>query len=295
MAEGRGEKVLVIGADGMLGSDLVALLRSRQRQVVGSTWPEHLDQYFHLDITDARATAELIDQVAPAVVFNCSGYTDVDGAQQQEELATAVNGRGVANLALASSSCDSLFVHVSTDYVFSGSSRTPYRPDDQPDPQGAYGRSKLAGEEATKAIGGRYLIIRTSWLFGRNGKNFVDTIVALARQRPDLKVVDDQIGCPTYAPDLARCLVDLADKDVQGIHHFCNGPCCSWFDLACAAVEIADLDCKVSPCSTSEFPRPAPRPAYSVLDCSETFDLLGWTARPWPQSVAEHLSQTVSP
>jgi len=281
--------ILVIGASGMLGGALVSFLQSRGRQVLQAEWLNCKNDQLRLDITDGSAVEILLSDNRPRIVFNCSGFTDVDGAEEKEEQALAVNGRGVENLACACRKLDCLLVHISTDYVFDGRAHSPYQPNDPPDPQSAYGRSKLAGEMALQSVGGKWLMVRTAWLFGKGGKNFVDTILALARQKDVLKVVNDQFGCPTYAPDLARCLADLADQDARGIFHFCNGPVCSWFDLARKIVELAHLKCRIIPCPTSEFPRPAKRPAYSVLDCSGALEKLSWPVRPWPQALEDYL------
>jgi dTDP-4-dehydrorhamnose reductase len=286
------EKVLVIAANGMLGREVVAQLTRRTPHVVQTAWPDVRPNQQLLDITDASTVKQVVAEWRPAVIYNCAAYTDVDGAEAHEDLATAVNGAGVRNLAMAAREYGSLLVHVSTDYVFDGKARAPYQPDDLPAPTTAYGRSKLAGELAISSVGGSGLIVRTSWLFGPGGKNFVDTIVSLARQKPELKIVNDQIGSPTYVPDLARCLIDLAALQTRGLYHFCNGPPCSWFDLAAQAVQLTHLPCRVTPCTTREFPRPAPRPEYSVLDCRNTFSRLEWTARPWSLALQDHLRRS---
>jgi len=286
--------VLVVGATGMLGTEVVSQLRRDDCEVTEAIWPPLNDvkQQLCLDITDAEAVRHVFDWVRPGVVFNCSAFTDVDGAEEKENLATAVNARGVGHLAELCHERDILLVHVSTDYVFDGRGKHPYKPTDPTAPQGAYGRSKLAGEQAIRYYlgpSGAYAMVRTSWLFGPAGKNFIDTILRLAREKPSLKVVNDQVGCPTFAPDLARCLIDLAHKQVTGLYHFCNPPACTWYDFARRAVELAELDCHIDPCTTGEFPRPAPRPAYSVMDCTDTFDKLGWSARPWQEALAEYI------
>jgi len=281
--------ILVVGAAGMLGTDLVELLRKRQRQIIEADLCPAKPEQLKLDITDSQAVEDLISTAKPTVVYNCSAFTDVDGAEENESLATDVNGRGAGHLARACKKNNALLVHVSTDYVFDGKAHTPYQPQSPTNPQTAYGRSKLTGETLIRQAAGHWIIVRTSWLYGRGGKNFIDTIVSLARQKDSLKIVNDQIGCPTYTVDLAHCLVDLAEKQAQGVFHFCNPPACSWYDLAKHAIQTAAVDCRVLPCSSSEFPRPAPRPAYSVLDCQKTFDTLGWTAQSWPQAVQVHL------
>ncbi len=293
----KDKKVLVVGAAGMLGTEVVSLLQDRGVNYVAAYWPTTPDlDSWTLDITDEKTVEHCISDVKPDILINCSAYTNVDGAEEQEQLATEVNGRGVGHLARACLEHDCLLGHVSTDYVFNGRATDPYHPDDPVDPQSAYGRSKLAGERAIQDImgsDGRWFIVRTSWLFGRAGKNFVDNIIRLARDLGELKVVNDQYGCPTHAPDLARCLCDLAEGDAYGLFHFCNPPACSWHELAYHAIRYAGVSCQLVPCSTAEFPRPAPRPAYSVLDCTETFDQLGWSARPWREVLVEHLKSTL--
>ena len=286
-------KILITGAGGMLGRDLAVLFKNRGEFPVETNWP-HLDGLIPLDITDEKKVGDTFAEYQPEVVFNCAAYTNVDGAEKDEELATRVNGKGPGLLAEACKKTGIRLVHVSTDYVFDGQGSRPYLPDDPTGPRSAYGRSKLAGEEAIRQAGGDWLIVRTSWLFGQFGKNFVDTILSLARVKPTLRVVNDQVGCPTYTVDLARCLVDLAGKGQQGMVHFCNPPPCSWFDLARAAVTLAGLPCKVEPCTTAEFPRPAKRPAYSVLDCTATFEALGWQPQSWEAAVRQHLHSQIS-
>jgi dTDP-4-dehydrorhamnose reductase len=212
-----------------------------------------------LDVTDRDAVREAI---APDdVVINCAAWTDVDGAEEQEAEALRVNGDGARNVAEAAG----VVVYVSTDYVFDGTKREPYVPSDPVNPMSAYGRTKLAGEQATAEANPRHHIVRTSWLFGPGGGNFVETILRLAGERDVLRVVDDQIGRPTYTRHLAEALIELSRRDDYGIHHRAGGGQCSWFEFAREIVERAGLDCRVEPCTTAEMPRPAPRPAYSVL------------------------------
>jgi dTDP-4-dehydrorhamnose reductase len=285
---GGTDKILVVGVGGMLGREVVRLLNNAGRDVVKADLAAG-DGQVKIDITDASAVKKLFAEVRPSVVYNCAAFTNVDGAEQHEELAHQVNGDGVGNLARSCLAMGSLLVHVSTDYVFSGDADEPYMPNDDTCPQTAYGRSKLAGEQAMQRVGGQWLLVRTSWLFGKEGGNFVKTILKLAGEKDSLKVVNDQVGCPTYAPDLARCLIDLAAKGACGIYHFCNGPSCSWYDFAKKAVDLAGLDCLVSPCNSSEYPRPAKRPAYSVLDCRATFEVLGRPGRQWPEVLGEYI------
>jgi len=211
-----------------------------------------------LDVTDAGATRAAL---AGATVINCAAYTDVDGAEGDPETAHAVNGEGARNVAEAAERV----LYVSTDYVFDGAGREPYVESDLTAPIQEYGRSKLGGEHATAGANPNHLIVRSSWLFGAGGKNFVDTILGLAEGREELRVVNDQVGSPTFTGHLAEALVGLATGSERGILHATGAGSCSWFEFAREIVERAGADCAVQPCSTNEFPRPARRPAYSVL------------------------------
>jgi dTDP-4-dehydrorhamnose reductase len=282
-------KILLIGASGMLGSELMRQFKQQGEDVVETIWPDNGSGRLILDITNYTEVKKLISSLRPQAVYNCSAYTDVDKAEQEEAIATAVNDTGVAYLSQACLAHNSYLIHISTDYVFNGQGKRPYRPDDATDPQGAYGRSKLAGEEAIRKIDGRWLIVRTSWLFGRGGRNFVDTILKAARQRDVLKVVNDQTGCPTSVIDLAAGLIDLVQNDCHGMYHFCNGPVCTWYEFAKKIVEISQLPCRVESCTASEYPRPAKRPQYSVLDCTETFEQLGWKPCSWEERLHEYI------
>jgi dTDP-4-dehydrorhamnose reductase len=212
-----------------------------------------------LDVTDRAAVHEAI--AADDVVINCAAWTDVDGAEEHEPEALRINSDGARNVAEAAG----VVVYVSTDYVFDGTKREPYVPSDPVNPISAYGRTKLAGERATAEANPRHHIVRTSWLFGPGGGNFVETILRLAGERDVLRVVDDQVGRPTYTGHLAGALIELSRRDDYGVHHRAGGGQCSWFEFAREIVARAGLDCRVEPCSTAEMPRPAPRPAYSVL------------------------------
>jgi dTDP-4-dehydrorhamnose reductase len=235
----------------MLGRSVVAAAERAGHEAVALSRSD-------LDITDATAVAAA---VRDEVVINCAAFTDVDGAESAEQLATLVNGGAAGHLASAARAV----VQPSTDYVFDGSKRSPYVESDPTGPLTAYGRSKLAGERAVAAANERHFIVRTSWLFGVGGKNFVDTMLALAGARDELNVVDDQVGCPTYAAHLASALVELAEGDAYGIHHVAGAGECSWFDFAAEIFRRTEVEVRLVPCTTQEFPRPASRPAYSVL------------------------------
>jgi dTDP-4-dehydrorhamnose reductase len=238
----------VVGAGGMLGQDIV---RAAGGAAVAFT---HAD----LDVTDPTAVRAAL---AGATVINCAAYTDVDGAEGDPVTAHAVNAQGARNVAEAAERV----LYVSTDYVFDGAKGEPYVESDGPAPLQEYGRSKLAGERATAAANPNHLVVRSSWLFGAGGKNFVETIRGLAGERDELRVVDDQVGCPTFTGHLAEALVTLAAGGERGVLHAAGTGSCSWFEFAQEIVDRTGVDCRVEPCTTDEFPRPARRPAYSVL------------------------------
>ena len=216
-----------------------------------------------LDVTDRGAVhAALADA---HTVVNCAAWTDVDGAEEHPDEAMRVNRDGARNVAEAAERV----LYVSSDYVFDGRKGAPYLPDDEPNPLSAYGRSKLEGERATAEANPRHFVVRSSWLFGPGGRNFADTILRLAAERESIRVVDDQLGCPTYTPHLADALMQIARSDAYGIHHSAAAGQCSWFRFASYLVERSGLECSVESCRTEEFPRPAPRPRYSVLQSAD--------------------------
>ena len=235
----------------MLGRDVMAAADD----AVGLTRSE-------LDVTDARAVDHAVREARPDAVVNCAAYTNVDGAEDDEATATAVNGDGAGNVAAAAAALGAFVVQPSTDYVFDGEKREPYIETDPTGPRSAYGRSKLAGEWAVAELNPRHVIVRTSWLFGMGGKNFANTMLGLDGP---LKVVDDQVGSPTYTAHLAEALVELAGGRLTGVVHVAGAGECSWYEFARAIFERAERDVEIAPCTTEEYPRPAPRPKYSVL------------------------------
>jgi dTDP-4-dehydrorhamnose reductase len=251
-------RVLVTGAAGMLGRDVVAAAGDAGHEVAALARAD-------LDITDAEAVAAAVRAARPDAVINCAAWTDVDGAEAAEAAATAVNGAGAGHLAAVAAEASARLVHVSSDYVFDGRAREPYLEDAPTAPLSAYGRSKLAGERAVAAAGGRHAIVRSSWLFGPHGRNFVDTMRRLGAERDELAVVDDQVGCPTYTGHLAPALLTIAERGLTGLLHVAGDGKCSWFELAGATFAEAGLPCRVRPQSTADAGRPAPRPAFSAL------------------------------
>ena len=234
------------------------------------------------DITDRELALRVLSQLRPDVIINCAAYTNVDGAEAEEHLAMRVNGEGPGNLAHVSRQLGATLVHISTDYVFDGKKGSPYQEDDPVAPMSAYGRTKLAGERAiTKSGLERFYIVRTSWLYGSRGKNFVETIVRLAAEREELRIVADQVGSPTFTVDLAHAIFNLlgltphvsrlTPHAPHGIYHYANSGQCSWYEFACAIISVAQRQGlpikvrKVLPIKTEEYPLPAQRPAYSVF------------------------------
>jgi dTDP-4-dehydrorhamnose reductase len=251
-------RLLVTGAAGMLGQDVVSAASRAGHDVTALTRRD-------LDITDADAVRRAVLDAQPAAVINCAGWTDVDGAEANEDEATAVNGAAAGSLADAASQAGALMVHVSTDYVFPGDDEVAYLESDAVGPQSAYGRSKLAGEAAVRQCAPRHAIVRTAWVFGPGGKNFVDTMRRLAGERDTVTVVDDQVGCPTYTGHLAEALVEVAERGLTGTLHVAGGGRCSWYDLAEATFAATGADVELQRGSSADLDRPAPRPAFSVL------------------------------
>ena len=252
-------RLLITGSAGMLGQDLVAAARAAGHEVLAFPRAE-------LDIVDASAVAQALSAAHPDVVVNCAAWTNVDGAEIDEASALMANGAGAGNVARAAAATGAWTVHVSSDYVFDGSKRDPYVESDPVNPLSAYGRTKLAGERAVaEGAPGRHTIVRSSWLFGAGGPCFPATILRLAGERDELNVVNDQVGCPTFTGHLASALVEIGARRTSGILHVAGGGTCSWFEFAHEIVSRAGLACEVKPCTTAEMPRPATRPAYSVL------------------------------
>ena len=275
-------KVLVSGCRGMLGTDLVRVLASAH-EVIGVDLEE-------MDIGDPRAVEEQVAASAPDVVINVAAYTDVDRSEQEEGVAFRVNADGAANLALACRGARSRLVHVSTDYVFDGKADRPYSEEDLPNPLGVYGRSKWEGEKRIREILPEACLIRTAWLYGKAGKNFVKAILAQAGEKDRLRVVDDQRGSPTYTLDLATALRTAAEKGLEGTYHVTNQGSCSWREFAEKILELGEKQgVAVDPLSTEELGRPAPRPRNSVLDCGKFEKATGMSLRSWPEALKDYL------
>jgi dTDP-4-dehydrorhamnose reductase len=267
----------------MLGHRVLALAAERGHEATGTDIDD-------LDLTDREAVRERFAELRPELIVHCAAFTDVDGAEEREDVALRVNGDAAGNVALAAG--DAFVVHVSTDYVFAGDATEPYREDAEPDPRTAYGRTKLAGEDAVRASGAAHAICRTAWLYGAGGKNFVDTMLALAEDRDEVSVVYDQVGSPTWTGHLAPALLEVGERRLAGIHHLTGGGQCSWHELAAATFAEAGLDMRVAAVTSEQFKRPAPRPAYSVLGQSRPDTV----ALPeWRDGLRGHLSERKAP
>lgn len=250
-------KILITGSNGMLGYDLIKVLKSNHELILTNSK--------NLDITNKDETIEFICENNPDLVINVAAYTDVDGCETNPNKAFNVNAYGVKNLALGSKEVDCPLVQISTDYVFKGNKREPLVEDDEMGPISVYGKSKLKGEESIVEILDKYFIIRTAWLYGINGKNFPKTMLELSKDNNKITVVYDEIGSPTYTLDLANAISDLIETDYYGIYHLTNSDYCSWCEFAKYIFKIANKNIDVIPVTASEFARIAPRPSYSVL------------------------------
>jgi dTDP-4-dehydrorhamnose reductase len=252
-------KVIVTGAKGQLGTDLVHLLANRGYEVYGYGREE-------LDITNFNQVKQVISKINPDIVIHTAAYTKVDLAESEPDQAFLINAYGTRNVAATSEAVGAKLVYISTDYVFDGTANVPYNEFAPTNPLGVYGKSKLAGEQFVRDLHSKFFIVRTSWVYGKHGNNFVKTMLKLAQERDELMIVHDQVGCPTYTVDLANCILQLIQTEKYGIYHVSNSGQCSWYEFAIAIFEEAGIEVKVNPCATKDFPRPAPRPAYSVFE-----------------------------
>lgn len=267
--------VLVTGANGMLAQDLCPMLEDCGYEVIET-------DVDNLDITDELQAMRVISDVKPDFVIHCAAYTNVDKAEEDLKTAELINVKGTENIAKACKANDACMVYISTDYVFDGKKSTPYEIDDKTNPISNYGLTKFQGEEAVKKYCDKFYITRTSWLYGHHGKNFVETMISLADNQ-ELKVVDDQIGCPTWTVDLSDAIITLIEEAAPyGIYHTCGGGNTSWYGFAKEIFSQMNMEVNLKPCTTEEFPRPAKRPKYSIMNND---DLL----RDWKQSLKEYI------
>ncbi len=277
-------KILITGSKGMLAHDLINVL-AKEHEVVAP--PEE-----YLDITKRDNVYQAITEAAPDIVVNCAAYTKVDKAEEERDKAFLINGIGVQNLALSCAAKGTPLCHISTDYVFDGEGKKPYTPFDNTNPVSAYGESKLAGEKYIQWIMNDFYIIRTSWLYGAGGNNFVSTILRLAKERPEIRIVSDQTGSPTHTVSLSKAIERLIKSGAYGIYHVTDETegGISWFDFAKEIVSISGLNTKVTPITTEQYPTPAKRPRYSVLDMTTTKLAADINPPSWKEELKRFLS-----
>lgn len=289
-------KLLITGAKGQLGSELLYMLKNMDCSL------GEIDKHYsnaeimalgsnELNITDISAVRDAVREFKPEIIINSAAYTNVDGCEDNIDTAFSVNALGARNVAMAAQEVESKLVHISTDYVFSGDGNIPYKEFDQTLPQNIYGKSKLLGEVYVREFCDRYFIIRTSWLYGSNGKNFVKTILGAAKQRQYLEVVDDQTGSPTNAEDLAYHILQIAVTDEFGLYHCSGNGECNWYEFAVNILRLAGIDCPVRPIKTIQLGRAAKRPSYSVLDNMMLRCTIGDRMRNWEDAIESFIKE----
>lgn len=283
-------KILITGGKGQLGTEILTCLKNGKTELGGLQEILLNSKYLaidvdELDITNLIALDNLMLQEKYDVIINCAAYSNVDGCETNQDDAFKVNAIGCRNLAIISDKYQVKLAHISTDYVFDGDAKTAYREWDICNPQNIYGKTKYLGEQYIREFSNKHFIIRTSWLYGNYGSNFVKTIMGIAKEKGELKIVDDQIGKPTNCADLAHHILKLICTEEYGTYHCAGEGECSWFDFACKVIEYSKIKCKVKPCKTNEFPRPAKRPAFSSLDNMMLRNTIGCEMRAWQDSL----------
>ena len=284
--------ILITGANGQLGTEL----QQRGFSILHDVFYTDIEE---LDITSLPAITSFIENHDIDTIINCAAYTAVDLAESNPERAALVNRDAVANLAAAATRLGCLLIHISTDYVFDGNATTPYMEKSPTNPLSVYGRTKLEGERLLKKADCPHIIIRTAWLYSPHGHNFLNTILRLATEKSSIGVVDDQYGSPTYAGDLADAIIALLERDdlpdLEGIYHFTNSGQTTWCQFAKTIIQLAGLDCQVNPLTTDQYPTPAHRPSYSVLDTTKISRVLGYSPRPWMEALQDCIAKIQKP
>jgi dTDP-4-dehydrorhamnose reductase len=282
-------KILILGCKGQLGRCLNDQLVNTENEVIYTSREQ-------IDIADFEVTKNQILKTSPDLIINATAYTAVDKAEEDQKTANLINHLAVKNIADICNQLECWLIHVSTDYVFDGNSKVPYKEDDETNPQGAYGETKLNGELAIQSSGCKHIIIRTAWVFSEYGNNFLKTMLRLGSERDELSIVGDQIGCPTYAQDIARSIVEIApqlnSRKDNDIYHYCGDRPCSWYDFANAIFDQAmtnnlKIPSIVNSIGTTAYPTPAKRPAFSVLDCSKIENEFGVLSSNWQEGIRQ--------
>jgi dTDP-4-dehydrorhamnose reductase len=278
-------KVVVTGAAGQLGQDVLLELGRKNHQAFGTDRTQ-------LDITNEADVTTYINEVKPDVILHCAAYTNVDAAEENEDAAYQINAVGTEYLAKAAKLNGAKMLYISTDYVFDGTATEPYEVDEPTKPLGAYGRTKLAGEQLLQKHLDEFFIVRTAWVFGIYGNNFVKTMIRLGKERGEVGVVHDQVGSPTYTVDLARFMVELMETEKYGIYHATNSGICSWYEFAVEIFKQEDMKVTVNPLTSDQFPRPAARPKYSVLSKKMIEEQGLSPLRDWKEALASYLAES---
>ncbi|MCD9023646.1 dTDP-4-dehydrorhamnose reductase [Cohnella silvisoli] len=277
-------KVLITGAEGQVGRELVSVFENRGCEVYAYGRSD-------LDITNGERVSETVNRIKPDAIVHSAAYTKVDQAEADPDQAFLINGTGTKNVVLAAEAVGSKFVYISTDYVFDGKGIKPYNEQHPVNPVSVYGKSKLAGEQVVRSLHSRYFIVRTSWVYGQYGHNFVKTMLKLAEDKYSVSVVADQIGSPTYAVDLAECISRIVQSSQYGIYHVSNSGSCSWYEFAKAIYEEAGISLTLQPVDSDAFPRLAKRPNYSVMDHNNLISNGFGEMRNWREALAEFIKQ----
>jgi len=275
-------KILITGSKGMLAQDLIRVLKPKHRII--------RTDVNNMDITKNREVVNFFIKNKPEIVIHTAAYTNVDGAEKEKTLALKVNQFGTKNVAKASQKLNIPIVYISTDYIFGGGKKRPYSEKDRPNPLSIYGKSKYKGEQEILKDKKKYFIIRSAWLYGKGGKNFISTILELAKQNPTLKIVNDQEGSPTYTLDLAKAIAKIIKKEKYGIYHIVNSGSCTWYQFTKEIAKIRKLKNNIIPISSKDLKRPAKRPRYSVLSTHKVKSI-GINMRKWGRALKDFLSK----
>jgi len=291
-------RILITGAGGQVGSQLINILNKgrseigeipnqlKDAEVIGKTSKD-------LDISNLDNVKRTISKLKPDVVINAAAYTNVDACETNEELAFRVNAFGAKNLAVSCEEIGSKLVHISTDYVFNGEGNIPFNENNEPSPQSVYGKSKYMGDKFVSKFSSKYFIVRPSWVYGYNGKNFVYSIINYAKAMGNLKVVNDQIGNPTNAEDLSHHILKLITTEKYGVYNCSGRGECTWYDFACKIIELSKIQCTVTPCSSNEYPTQAKRPTYSSLNNTKLEIAVGNEMRHWEEALKAFIKNTI--
>jgi dTDP-4-dehydrorhamnose reductase len=289
-------KILITGAKGQLGSEIAEIIRKGKAEVGGISENVQASEVIlfdidELDITNLKMVKDNLNHLKPEVVINCAAATNVDGCESNEDIAFKINSIGPRNLALGCEEIKAKLVQVSTDYVFSGVGDKPLKEYDLPVPYSVYGKSKLLGEQYVRQFCSKYFIVRTAWLYGYSGHNFVYTMIKLGKEKDSISVVNDQIGNPTYANDLAYHILKLIETEEYGIYHCTNNGECTWYDFARIIIKLSKEKCKVIPCTSEEFKTKAKRPKYSSLDNMMLRNTIGDEMRDWRDAIISFMKK----